>query len=38
MRERIGVVGGDVDLAEAPSGGAQLDIWVPVLEDREAKA
>ena len=30
LRERIGVVGGDVDFAAAPGGGAQLDIWVPV--------
>lgn len=30
MRERIRVVGGDVDFGAAPGGGAQLDIWVPV--------
>lgn len=37
MRERIGVVGGDVDLSETAGGGAQLDIWVPVeTEGRQA--
>jgi signal transduction histidine kinase len=32
MRERIGVVGGAVELGEEEGGGARVEIWVPAEE------